>query len=260
MLTELQGCVDAGRSCEVNRGAYMQLSGNPVYYHRCQSCGFIFTDAFDDWSLHDFRREIYNADYAAADPDHADGSRARLNAALTENALAQLGAHRVLNFGGHGGSDGRLTAELIARGRDAHSWDPASDAARNPGIATGTFDLVTAFGVFEHTPTPVATAAEALSFVRPGGQLLFSTLLLDDVGRQATDHWYIAPRNGHISLHTSASLKALFARLNWGVRSFNSNLHVAERVKAPTIKGTGRYRLRSVDRELLAKIPPDDGR
>lgn len=223
--TELQGCVDAGRSCEVYRGTYMQLSGIPIYYHRCLSCGFIFTVAFDAWSFDDFRQNIYNDGYAAADPDYADGSRARANAALTDNVMGQLGARRVLDYGG---GDGTLATELRAKGLDAHSWDPVVDQKREVAVAVGAFDLVTAFEVFEHTPTPVTTAAQVLSFLRPNGRFLFSTLLMDELHRQATDHWYIAPRNGHISLHTSASLRTLFARLGWAVRSFNANLHLAE--------------------------------
>jgi SAM-dependent methyltransferase len=224
-LTELQGCVDAGRSCEIYRRTYLQLSGMPIYYHRCLGCGFLFTVAFDTWSFADFREKIYNDGYAAADPDYADGSRARANAALTDNVMGQLNARRVLDYGG---GDGTMATELRAKGLDAHSWDPLTDRIRGDAVAPGTFDLVTAFEVFEHTPTPIPTAAEALNFLRPHGRLLFSTLLVDDLPRQATDFWYIAPRNGHISLHTSASLRALFARLGWTVRSFSANLHVAE--------------------------------
>jgi 2-polyprenyl-6-hydroxyphenyl methylase/3-demethylubiquinone-9 3-methyltransferase len=181
--------------------------------------------AFDAWSLDDFRKKIYNSQYASVDPDYADGSRARGNALLTENVLGQLGARRVLDYGG---GDGTLASELRLKGFDAHSWDPVGDAERGADITPGTFELVTAFEVFEHTPTPLTTTSEALSFLRPNGRLLFSTLLMDELRRQATDHWYIAPRNAHISLHTSASLRALFGRLGWTIRSFNANLHLAQ--------------------------------
>jgi hypothetical protein len=222
--TELQGCVDAGRSCERHRNIFLPLSGRPIYYHRCLQCGFVFTVAFDGWSADDFRRGIYNEGYAAADPDYADGSRARANAALTENAARQLAATRILDYGG---GDGTLAAALRAKGLDAVSWDPIIDRDR-PMPATGSFDLVTAFEVFEHTATPIETASHALSMLRANGRLFFSTLLMDGLPRQSTDHWYIAPRNGHISLHTRASLQSLFDRLGWAVRSLNHDLHIAQ--------------------------------
>ena len=46
-------------------------SGVAVPYHRCDDCGFLFTSFFDDWTHGDFARFIYNADYAAVDPDYA---------------------------------------------------------------------------------------------------------------------------------------------------------------------------------------------
>ena len=50
---------------------------------------------------------------------------------------------------------------------------------------------------------------------------------MDELPRQATDHWYIAPRNGHISLHTSVALRTLLLGLGWKLWSFSANLHVA---------------------------------
>jgi 2-polyprenyl-3-methyl-5-hydroxy-6-metoxy-1,4-benzoquinol methylase len=88
---------------------------------------------------------------------------------------------------------------------------------------------VTAFEVLEHSPTPIATMKQALSMLEYKGRLLFSTLLMDQVPRYATDHWYIAPRNGHISLHTRLSLGNMFSQLGWQVRSFDENLYLAER-------------------------------
>jgi hypothetical protein len=37
-------------------------SGINLAWHRCDSCGFLFTSFFDDWSPEDFRRFIYNDD------------------------------------------------------------------------------------------------------------------------------------------------------------------------------------------------------
>ena len=224
--TELQGCVDAGRTCETGRDRFLPLTGQPIYYHRCQDCGFLFTTAFDDWSPADFRREIYNEGYAAADPDYADGSRSSLNIGVVATLMQRLEMRSLLDFGG---GDGTLAAGLRALGFDARSWDPVADmdaAAPQPGA----FELVTAFEVFEHTPQPLATTEQALGLLDAGGRLFFSTLLMDGLRRQATDHWYIAPRNGHISLHTSASLSRMFARFGWSVLSFDTVFHIATRL------------------------------
>jgi hypothetical protein len=223
--TELHGCVDANRSCEIHRGARQSLSGVAIYYRRCMNCGFIFTTAFDSWSLADFRERIYNESYAGADPDYASGSRARENAAFTAEFMRRISARRMLDYGG---GDGTLAAVLRGQGFDAHSWDPmVGDGSLPAGAAS--FPLVTAFEVLEHSPTPIATMKQALSMLEYKGRLLFSTLLMDQVPRYATDHWYIAPRNGHISLHTRLSLGNMFSQLGWQVRSFDENLYLAER-------------------------------
>jgi len=224
--------VDSGRSCERNRGTYLPLTGVPIYYHRCMSCGFLFTADFDGWSVEDFSRIIYNDSYAEADPDYLNGSRAKINAAFTANVMNQLGVRRILDYGG---GTGTLARTLLEGGFEAQTWDPVADRDADPP-GQGYFDLVTAFEVFEHTTNPIASAREALSFLQPGGRLFFSTMVMDDLPRQATDHWYIAPRNGHVSLHTRSSLRLLFEPLGWLVHSFNDSYHITQRPSdSPTI-------------------------
>jgi hypothetical protein len=225
--TELHGCVDSGRSCEINRGMFQPLTGEPIYYRRCLTCGFLFTTAFDDWSVEEFRQKIYNTDYALVDPDYASGARARKNAAVTAALMRRFHLTRVLDYGG---GDGTMARLLRHNGFDAHSWDPIADSGGSLP-QPGSFPLVTAFEVLEHTPNPVATVAEATGLLQYRGRLVFSTLLLDQLPRYATDHWYIAPRNGHISLHTRLSLGRMFAQLGWSVRSLEANLHIAEQYK-----------------------------
>jgi len=98
--TGLYGVVDFNKSCEELRGSHLPLSGVPVYYRRCGACGFLFTDAFDDWSESQFRTHIYNDDYIAVDPDYQT-TRPNANAI----GVAQLwdkhkAGMRVLDFGG----------------------------------------------------------------------------------------------------------------------------------------------------------------
>lgn len=222
--TALHGVVDRGKSCEASRGKFLPLRGEPVWYHRCITCGFLFTADFDHWTREDWLREVYNDQYGLVDPDQADGSRAKSNAVLVRNQTH--GDHRILDYGG---GDGTMTRELHAIARaGACSWDPILDGSDDIP-PTGSFDIVTAFEVFEHSPTPIETVAQALSFLIPRGTLMFSTLLCDALSPQAMDWPYIAPANGHVSIHTSASLAHLFNSLGWKVYHLSENLHVAER-------------------------------
>ena len=59
----LFGLVDFNRNCQIPDCVKLPLTGTPVYYRRCNACGFLFTDAFDDWSPDDFKTHIYNGGY-----------------------------------------------------------------------------------------------------------------------------------------------------------------------------------------------------
>ena len=225
--TRLYGVVDFNKNCEANRGRFFPLAGVPVWYHRCTNCRFLFTRQFDHWTADMFRRHIYNADYIQYDPD-AEGDRARGNAQRLIKMARRRNVRRLLDYGGGNGIVARILTE---HGFDAVSWDPfLTDLPEPPA---GSFDLVSAYEVLEHTATPLLTCRKALSFLRAGGVFVFSTLTLDALRPQTCDNWYIAPRNGHISIHTSKSLELLFARLNRQVHHFDALLHVAHPI-APT--------------------------
>lgn len=221
-VAELFGVVDFSKSCEEQRGTFLPMSGVPVWYHRCPACGLIFTATFDHWPPSHFAEHIYNDGYAAVDPDYLE-LRPNVNAELVANFLSRGAGLRVLDYGG---GNGRLAALLRARGVAASSWDVMVDPGRPE---TAAYDVVTAFEVFEHTPTPVATCADALGCLRPDGALLFTTLTADKLPPRAAHFWYIAPRNGHVTIHTRASLSRLFARFGWQVHHYNDLLHVAFR-------------------------------
>src|ERR1700677_47859 len=69
-VAPLYGVVDFHKCCEELRGFRLPLSGVPIYYRRCQTCGFLFTDAFDNWSHDQVRSYIYNGDHHLVDPDY----------------------------------------------------------------------------------------------------------------------------------------------------------------------------------------------
>jgi 2-polyprenyl-6-hydroxyphenyl methylase/3-demethylubiquinone-9 3-methyltransferase len=222
----IYGAVDFNRCCEIPDGVKLPLLGIPVYYRRCGSCGFLFTDAFDDWSQDDFKTHIYNDGYLAVDPEYAE-IRPRSNARLVQRLF---GAHkpdmRILDYGG--GND-VLCAELRAAGFPvAVTYDPfVPEHAQAPA---GKFDLVTCFETLEHMPDPLAGIGAIAANLAEPGLVLFSTLLQPpDFDSLGLNWWYVGPRNGHISLFSRDALVKAWGQHGCQTGSFNSNLHVAFR-------------------------------
>jgi SAM-dependent methyltransferase len=218
----LFGVVDFHKTCEEARGKKLALSGWPVYYRRCERCGFAFTTAFDAWTLGDFAGRIYNADYGLVDPDYAEARPAANAQLVAESFAGSRDSMRILDYGG---GAGLLAERLRGEGFQAETYDPFSEWKRLP---EGRFDLVTAFEVMEHVPWPRETAAAMAGLLKEEGAILFSTLLQPEgFEREGLGWWYAAPRNGHISLYTTASLAWLFRPLGMKVVSFNAVLHLA---------------------------------
>jgi hypothetical protein len=222
----LFGVVDFNKSCLENQDVFLPLLGVPVYYHRCESCGLLFSVAFDDWAAADFRTHIYNEGYGRADPDYRE-VRPRQVADMIFNFIRNGRDLKLLDYGGGEG----VTAHLLReRGIDAVSWDLMTEDSV-PQRAH--FDVVTCFEVFEHTATPRMTAEDALTFLGGEGVLLFSTLTVEELTPRDITSWYIAPRNGHITIYSKKALKTLFAQLGCTVHHFNDNVHMAYKKLPP---------------------------
>jgi len=226
------GAADLAKSCLDRDGAVFAPARCPVDYHRCEACGFAFTAFFDDWPPDRLRAEIYNADYVKADPEFVTGKRSEVIADVVDKMCGSL--RETIRLFDYGGGTGGLIDRLRSCGfRHVEGGDPFFDAARvdakQPG-RTGTVDLMLSIEVFEHLTAPDAALAAAARLLKPAGAVLFTTVVQPvDIAMLRTGWWYCAPRNGHVSLHTGASLRALAARHGFQIGSFNETMHLAWR-------------------------------
>jgi SAM-dependent methyltransferase len=216
--------VDFNKSCEERRGKFLPLSGVPVYYHLCNGCGFCFAPEFQRWSQQDFAERIYNAGYVEVDPDYT-GVRPKHNAGLIGSLFGNARGHvRHLDYGS---GAGLLTETLRQAGWNSSAYDPFVDSAAASG--GGTYDLITAFEVFEHVADVPGLLQDLDRLLDQDGVMLLSTLLSD--GEIATNRrltwWYASPRNGHISLYSRKSLTLAVARIDLQLGSFSPGLHIA---------------------------------
>jgi SAM-dependent methyltransferase len=222
----LYGVVDFNRSCEEVRGTFLPLAGVPIYYRRCGSCGFLFSDSFDHGTDVDFQRHIYNDDYLTVDPDYAERRPAGSAGLVARLFGANKASLHVLDYGG---GSGKMSELLRTDGFPfVETYDPFTpEHARLPDT---TFDLVTCFETLEHLTDPKTGIAEITARVARPGLVLFTTLVQPaDFDRQRMTWWYIGPRNGHISLFSRRALQCAWQKHGFTLGSINENCHIAFR-------------------------------
>ncbi|MGH8778848.1 class I SAM-dependent methyltransferase [Paraburkholderia sp.] len=232
-VSRLCGVVDFSR-CGADHAAGRKVDpyvGVPIYFHRCEYCGFVFTRALDAWTSADFAAHIYNDDYERHDPDYK-GDRPHANATMIADSFTEMAQHNILDFGS---GLGLLEHDLKARGfPQVQSYDPYA-AHSNPAVLSDRYRTIVAFEVFEHHPQPHALMKDLLGFLDDDGAILFSTLLATDaVMAEGIDRWwYCAPRNGHISFYSARALVALATQHGLTAGSFDEGVHFFYRKTVP---------------------------
>ena len=198
----------------------LPLIGTAATYLKCMQCGFLFAPYFDDWSKQQYLDNIYNEEYIKVDPEY-DGTRSRRDANWFINNIQPKREQRILDYGA---GNSIFEDELTKHGYYCRSWDPMWNRVA-PDNWRCSFDIITSFEVFEHTPTPLETLLEIQLYLKFDGKLIFSTLVNDGVPQ---DFWYIAPRNGHVCMHSYNSLNHLFDKAGMTVQHHGNSLHIAQ--------------------------------
>jgi SAM-dependent methyltransferase len=178
-------------------------SGIPVEYFRCDTCGFMFTPLFDDWTSEDFRKYIYNDEYVAVDGEYSDLRPRRVATAMIK-LLAGFEDARLMDYGS---GTGLFADHLRADGfKHITSFDPFSQPVR----PSGRFDIITCFEVIEHSPDPLATFQDIASLLSDDGCVILGVSLQPpEIEAIRCNWWYCMPRNGHVSLYTDRALALL---------------------------------------------------
>lgn len=218
------GRKDFNSTCEDGKGGRV-FPESPwcLEYYLCQWCGFVWTEGFDGWSQSDFSLRLYNSEYYRADPE-MDGTRTK-RCALWFHELTNRDkdAARILDYGA---GTGGFVEELKRLGyADVVGYDPFF---KNEPMPAPSFDYVTAFEVVEHIPHDKQHEffydIKRLMSKSEHAIALVSTDLRKDT--DGIDWHYVAPRNGHISLHSRDSLRTAAHKAGLRLLSLSSMIHV----------------------------------
>jgi hypothetical protein len=119
----------------------------------------------------------------------------------------------VLDFGS-GGNPGPTGLALQEEGFDVQSYDPFRSDRK--AIGDRRFDLIIAIEVFEHVVDLQNLGHFMKEHLARDGLIWIQTMLHGfPTPPDVLDSWYIAPRNGHVSIFTLRALTALF--LSFGI-------------------------------------------
>lgn len=221
--------VDFNKYCTHDEVVTYDLSGIPIYYSNCESCGFSYANDIYSWTHEDFKKHIYNDEYIKYDQDYVEVRPQQSFKFLFDFFGENLRMAKHLDYGG---GSGRLVEIMNQHGISSINYEPFSADSTMP---TEQFDFITAFEVLEHVPNPIEFFDKINTLLSNHGIFLFGTQVSDGwiTKGKRLDWWYASPRNGHISLFSRKSLSLIAEKYGFYFASFDSGLHLFTR-KIPT--------------------------
>ena len=191
-----------------------------VDYYRCTDTGFIQTDD-PFWLAEAYSDAISSLDVGLVT---RNVHLSREVALLIDKCLPT--SSRFLDFGGGYGLFVRLMRDA---GFNFYWQDKYCENLFAVDFdmrhASGPFDVVTAFEVFEHLSNPIPQIEDILSFA---DTLIFSTELVPRTPLRSADDWsYLVPETGqHIALWTVKVLSEIANKTNTFFYTNKTNLHM----------------------------------
>lgn len=220
------GHVDPNKDVLGRAKTFILKNHNDLHFYKCEDCGFLYTPYFDNWTQKEFEYYIYNDEYILIDPDYTyDRPKRTADWFVKQRDITKH--TRILDFGAGSAVFEKVLKEHYSF-TDITSWDPFwhTDISWH---YKDKFDVITAFEVFEHTTDPVDTLMQMIAYLKPAtGRIIISTITTDIMPiKNDLSFWYIAPRNGHVCMHSNKSLEKLFEKVNMHCDHINNTEHIA---------------------------------
>lgn len=203
------------------------LGRHSVQYFQCLRCGFIQTET-PYWLEDAYASAITRSDLGLI-------SRNLLYARIAPLVIATF-FNRQTRFLDYGGGYGMFVRLMRDYGFDFFRQDRYAENLFAAGFDAddhpdATYELVTAFEVFEHLAQPLAEIEQMLRFSR---NVLFSTQLLPTPAPDLNTWWYYGLDHGqHLALYTRESLRQLGRHFGLNVYSCGSALHLLTEKRLP---------------------------
>lgn len=197
------------------------LRKHDVAFFRCGTCEFIQTE--EPYWL----EEAYSS--AISDLDLGPVNRAITGARMTEG-LILAGFDTDAKFADWGGGYGVFTRLMRDQGFDFYWFDRYCQNlfAKQFIVDEGsTYELMTAFEVFEHFVDPLSDIQDMLKL---SGNVFFTTVLSPTDLTNLKDWWYLTPEHGqHISIYSEKTLQFIAGMFDLHLTTDGADKHLLSR-------------------------------
>ena len=222
-----------------------------VVYYRCSCCGFVQTEA-PYWFKEAYSEAINESDVGLVNRNFM---LSKITKAIILAFFDSAG-----NFIDYGGGYGLFVRLMRDHGFDFHWRDEycpnlfAKGLECDPAPGT-TYELLTAFEVFEHLVNPLDDIAKMLGLSR---SIFFSTELLPATTPRPSSWWYYGLEHGqHVSFYTRQSLSIIAKKfdLNFYTNGRSWHLLTERTISQPIFNIISRYKIASFLHLFLHKKP-----